>query len=184
MTAYKPKRIAELVRELREEAVRASAPHRAEHADQLEAAVTEVEYWKRAAIRTANGQRMDLSSASHANLTECGDSGWLLENSDDTANAFEDADVEAIKRTAERDALRAENARLCETAAPALARVDVASRLRRDCRVSVFETFGCALAALRRINYVWCDDDVRESLTQVRSALSVAQSKIKERIEG
>lgn len=60
----------------------------------------------------------------------------------------------------------------------------VAARLRRDCRITMFETFGCALAALRRINYAWCDDDVREALTQVRSALSVAQSKIKERIDG
>lgn len=121
MTAYKPKRITELVRELREEAVRAAAPHRAEHADQLEAAAAEVEYWKRAAIRTMNGQRMDLSSASHANLTVqtrrahvCGDSGWLLENADDIANALEDADAEVIRRTAEREALRAENVQLRE----------------------------------------------------------------------
>jgi hypothetical protein len=53
----------------------------------------------------------------------------------------------------------------------------------RDSRRVVFETLGCALAVLRRLSHTWCDEDVRKTLTQVRSALSVAQSKIKERID-
>jgi hypothetical protein len=55
-------------------------------------------------------------------------------------------------------------------------------RARRDHRLAVFETIGCALASLRRLDYAWYDDDIRETLTQVRATLSVAQSKIKERL--
>lgn len=55
---------------------------------------------------------------------------------------------------------------------------------RRDHRIAVFETIGCALATLGRLDHVWYDDDVRDVITQVRSSLSVAQSKIKERIDG
>jgi len=54
---------------------------------------------------------------------------------------------------------------------------------RRDQRIAVFETIGCALATLRRLGHVWYDDDVRDQITRVRSSLSVAQSKIKERID-
>ena len=54
---------------------------------------------------------------------------------------------------------------------------------RRDQLITVFETIGCALASLRRLNSVWYDEDIRTTLTAVRSTLSVAQSKVKERIE-
>jgi len=54
---------------------------------------------------------------------------------------------------------------------------------RRDRRIVVFETIGCALAALRRLNVVCDDEDIRKTLTTARSALSSAQSKVKERIE-
>ena len=57
-------------------------------------------------------------------------------------------------------------------------------RSRRDHRIAVFETIGCALATLRRLDHAWYDEDIREILTQVRSTLSVAQSKIKERTDG
>jgi hypothetical protein len=60
----------------------------------------------------------------------------------------------------------------------------VVEKAHRDHRIAVFETIGCALAALRRLDHVWYDEDVREDITQVRSSLSVAQSKIKERIGG
>lgn len=53
----------------------------------------------------------------------------------------------------------------------------------RDQRIAVFETIGCALATLRRLDSVWYDEDLRTTITAVRSALSVAQSKVKERIE-
>ena len=53
---------------------------------------------------------------------------------------------------------------------------------RRDHRIAVFETIGCALAALRRLDSAWYDDDVRDMITKARSTLSVAQSTIKERI--
>jgi hypothetical protein len=55
---------------------------------------------------------------------------------------------------------------------------------RRDCRRDTFEVIGCALAVLQRLDHVWRDDDIRATLTQVRSALAAAQSKIKERIDG
>lgn len=54
---------------------------------------------------------------------------------------------------------------------------------QRDCRIAVFQICGCALAVLKRLDQLWCDEDIREALTQVRSALSVAQSKIKERLD-
>jgi hypothetical protein len=87
------------------------------------------------------------------------------------------------------------NPNLCVVARSALAELKVdgetadmpleagTARSRRDCRLAVAEAVGCALAALRRNDHVWCDEDVRETLRQVRSALSVAQSKIKERID-
>jgi hypothetical protein len=54
----------------------------------------------------------------------------------------------------------------------------------RDQLTVAAETIGCAIAVLRRLDYVRYDDDIREMLTKVRSTLSVAQSKIKERIAG
>jgi len=54
---------------------------------------------------------------------------------------------------------------------------------RRDHRIALFETIGCALAVLRRLDHVWYDGDIHETITKVRASLSVAQSKIKERIE-
>jgi len=56
-------------------------------------------------------------------------------------------------------------------------------RIRRDQRILVAETIGCALAVLRRLDHVWHDKDIRETVTKVRSSLSVAQSKIKERFD-
>jgi hypothetical protein len=56
-------------------------------------------------------------------------------------------------------------------------------RARRDHRIAVFETIGCALATLRRLDHVWYDADVRDEITRVRASLSVTQTKIKERIE-
>lgn len=55
---------------------------------------------------------------------------------------------------------------------------------RRDHRIAVFETIGCALATLRRLDHAGCDDDIRDVITQVRIRLSLAQSTIKERIGG
>lgn len=54
---------------------------------------------------------------------------------------------------------------------------------RRDHRIAVFETIGCALATLRRLDHVWYDEDVRDAITKARSTLSVAQSTIKERVD-
>lgn len=54
---------------------------------------------------------------------------------------------------------------------------------RRDQRIAVFETIGCALAALRRLNHVWYDEDIRATITAARSTLSVAQSKVRGRID-
>lgn len=58
------------------------------------------------------------------------------------------------------------------------------AQARRDHRIAVFETIGCALAALRRLDQAWYDEDVRDTLTKIRSSLSVAQTTIKERIDG
>jgi hypothetical protein len=60
--------------------------------------------------------------------------------------------------------------------------VSEADEARRDGRIVVVETVGCALAVLRRLDHTWCDEDVRGILTQVRSELSRAQSRLKERI--
>lgn len=51
--------------------------------------------------------------------------------------------------------------------------------------VRVFETIGCALATLRRLDRVWydVDNDVRDEVTRARAALSIAQTKTKERID-
>lgn len=49
--------------------------------------------------------------------------------------------------------------------------------------ISAFETIGCALAVLRRLDYIWYPDDIRDMVTQARSSLAVAQSKIKQRID-
>ena len=54
---------------------------------------------------------------------------------------------------------------------------------RRDQRLVAVETIGCALATLRRLDHVGYDEDIRESITHARSSLSVAQSKIRKRIE-
>jgi hypothetical protein len=54
---------------------------------------------------------------------------------------------------------------------------------RRDQRVTAFETIGSAIAVLRKLDYIWCDEDVRDALTRVRATLSVAQSTIKARID-
>jgi len=54
---------------------------------------------------------------------------------------------------------------------------------RRDQQIAVVETIGCALATLRRLSYVCYDEDIRTTITEVRSALSVAQSKVRVRID-
>lgn len=56
-------------------------------------------------------------------------------------------------------------------------------RSRREQQISVFETIGCALATLRRLDHVACDADIRATITEVRSTLSVAQSKVRSRID-
>ena len=53
---------------------------------------------------------------------------------------------------------------------------------QRDGRIAAVETIGAALSALRRLDHVWYDEDVRETLSQARAALAKAQSKIRERI--
>ena len=56
----------------------------------------------------------------------------------------------------------------------------------RSCReqqIVVVETIGCALATLRRLSYVCYDEDIRVTITKVRSALSAAQSKVRARID-
>ena len=53
---------------------------------------------------------------------------------------------------------------------------------RRDGRLVAIEILGCSLGVLQRLDHVWYDDDLRETLVQVRDALAVAQSKIKERL--
>ena len=56
----------------------------------------------------------------------------------------------------------------------------------RDRRIAAHEASGCALAALRRIeslDYSWCASDVRDAITQARSTLSAAQSKVKQQID-
>ena len=57
------------------------------------------------------------------------------------------------------------------------------ARSRRDHRIAVFETIGCALATLRRLDHVWYDADVHEEIARVRGSLSVTQTKIKGRID-
>jgi hypothetical protein len=57
------------------------------------------------------------------------------------------------------------------------------AQAKRDHRIAVFETIGCALAALRRLDQCWYDTDIHDTLAQVRSTLSVTQSKVKERID-
>lgn len=57
------------------------------------------------------------------------------------------------------------------------------ARSRRDDQIVVFETIGCALAVLRRLNHVWYDEDIRERITAARAALSVTQSMAKQRID-
>ena len=58
-----------------------------------------------------------------------------------------------------------------------------AERTRRDGRIVAAEAIGGALSILRRLDYVWCDEDVRETLTHARASLARAGSKIKERID-
>lgn len=53
----------------------------------------------------------------------------------------------------------------------------------REHLIAVFETIGCALASLRRLDSMWYDEDLRPTITAARSKLSVAQSKVKERID-
>lgn len=55
--------------------------------------------------------------------------------------------------------------------------------LRRDGRIAAVEVIGCAISTLNRLDHAWCDEDVREILTQVRATLSIAQSKTRERID-
>jgi hypothetical protein len=45
------------------------------------------------------------------------------------------------------------------------------------------EAIGGALSILCRLDHVWCDEDVRETLTHARASLARAGSKIKERID-
>jgi hypothetical protein len=49
-------------------------------------------------------------------------------------------------------------------------------------RVSAFENLGAALSVLRRLDSMRLDDDVRDEVTRARQTLSVAQSRIHERI--
>jgi hypothetical protein len=51
--------------------------------------------------------------------------------------------------------------------------------LRR--RLAAFETIGCAISVLQRLESL--DEDVKVRITEARSRLSVAQSKVKERID-
>lgn len=64
--------------------------------------------------------------------------------------------------------------------APADSRI---AAIRRDQRIAVRETIGCALASLRRLDHIWYDEDIRETITAVRATLSIAQSKVRERID-
>lgn len=57
------------------------------------------------------------------------------------------------------------------------------SRSCREQQLVVVETIGCALATLRRLDHVWYDEDIRSAITEVRSALSIAQSKLRARID-
>ena len=59
----------------------------------------------------------------------------------------------------------------------------VNARSRRDQQIAVVETIGCALATLGRLDHVCYDEDIRTTITKVRSALSVAQSKVKARVD-
>lgn len=54
---------------------------------------------------------------------------------------------------------------------------------RRDQRIAASETIGCALATLRRLDHIWHDADIRATITHVKTSLSVAQSKLKDRID-
>lgn len=56
-------------------------------------------------------------------------------------------------------------------------------RRERDLLIAAFETIGCALATLRRLDHVWYDEDIRGRITEARSALSVAQSVAKQKID-
>ena len=67
-------------------------------------------------------------------------------------------------------------------AAEAAVELAMAGR-RRDQRIAAFATIGCALASLRRLDSVWFDEDIRTTITALRSDLSLAQSKVKERID-
>ncbi len=59
----------------------------------------------------------------------------------------------------------------------------VVEAAHRENRIVVFETIGCSIAVLHRLDHIWYDADIRDIVTTVRSSLSVAQSKIKERID-
>ena len=53
-------------------------------------------------------------------------------------------------------------------------------------RLAAFETIGCAIAVLQRLeslDYAWCDDDVKNAIAKARSSLSIAQSKVRDRID-
>ena len=49
-------------------------------------------------------------------------------------------------------------------------------------RAAAFENIGAALSVLRRLDSMRLDDDVRDEVTRARQTLSVAQSRIHERI--
>jgi hypothetical protein len=53
----------------------------------------------------------------------------------------------------------------------------------RDQQLVAAEIIGCALATLRRLDHVCYDGDIRATVTEVRSTLSVAQSKIRAKID-
>jgi hypothetical protein len=59
-----------------------------------------------------------------------------------------------------------------------------ADRAQREDRTAAVETIGCALTVLRRLVHARFDPDIRDTVTKARAALSVAQSKIKERLNG
>ena len=51
-------------------------------------------------------------------------------------------------------------------------------------RAAARENLGAALAVLRRLDDLRLDDDVRAEVTRARQTLSVAQSRIHQRIRG
>ena len=62
-------------------------------------------------------------------------------------------------------------------------KIQAVERTRRDARMIAAEAIGGALSLLRRLDHVCCDEDVREIITLAEVSLTLAGSKIKERID-